>query len=37
LDDVTLATIHYKSEDFDENIDFPALINDDFITERNWD
>lgn len=36
LDDVTLATIHYKPEDFDESNDFPEEIKKDFITERNW-
>jgi hypothetical protein len=36
LDDVTLATIHYKPDDFDESIDFPEEIKEDFITERNW-
>jgi len=36
LDDVTLAVIHYKPEDFDESIDFPEEIKKDYITEWNW-
>ncbi|MFK7779719.1 MAG: PP2C family protein-serine/threonine phosphatase [Candidatus Gracilibacteria bacterium] len=36
LDDVTLAVIHYKSKDFDSDLDFPEKIGNDFITEWNW-
>jgi hypothetical protein len=36
LDDVTLATIHYKWKDFDIANDFEQEIKDDFITEWNW-
>ncbi len=36
LDDITLATIHYKAEVFDEANDFPKEINEDFIAEWNW-
>lgn len=36
LDDVTLASIHYKWKDFDIANDFDQEIKDDFITERNW-
>jgi hypothetical protein len=36
LDDVTLATIHYKPEDFDKTNDFPEEIKKDYITEWNW-
>ncbi len=36
LDDVTLATIHYKWVDFDIAHDFDREITGDFITEWNW-
>lgn len=36
LDDVTLASIHYKSWDFDIAHDFEKEISEDFITEWNW-
>lgn len=36
LDDITLATIHYKPKDFNANDDFPEEIKKDFITEWNW-
>lgn len=36
LDDVTLAVIHYKWNDFDQKLDFSEKITDDFITEWNW-
>ena len=36
LDDVTLAVIHYKWKDYNENLDFPEKINEEFITEWNW-
>lgn len=36
LDDVTLATVHYKWDNFDIANDFPANIPESFITEWNW-
>ena len=36
LDDVTLAVIHYKWDDFDPSIDFPEIIGNNFITEWDW-
>jgi hypothetical protein len=36
LDDVTLAVIHYKSDNYISENDAPEVIPDDFITERNW-
>jgi hypothetical protein len=36
LDDVTLATIHYKWEDFDIANDFDEEIWDEYLTERKW-
>lgn len=36
LDDVTLATVHYKGEHFDIANDYPAEIPESFITEWNW-
>lgn len=36
LDDVTLATIHYKPEDFDIAHDFDSEIPDQFLTEWKW-
>ncbi|MDD3144732.1 MAG: PP2C family protein-serine/threonine phosphatase [Candidatus Gracilibacteria bacterium] len=36
LDDVTLAVIQYKTDDFDKNNDFDEIISKDFITEWNW-
>ncbi len=36
FDDVTLATVHYKAEEFDIAHDFDAEIPDQFLTERKW-
>lgn len=36
LDDVTLLTIHYKSEDFDVTKEPPKVLWEEFITEWNW-
>ncbi len=36
LDDITLAVIHYKWNDYDKNVDFPEEISEDYITEWNW-
>lgn len=36
LDDITLATIQYKSKYYDENNDFSINIDKEFITEWNW-
>lgn len=36
LDDVTLAVIQYKPDDFDKTNDFEEVISKDFITEWNW-
>lgn len=37
LDDVTLATIHYKTPEHNSNKDYAEDIGDDFITERSWE
>lgn len=37
LDDVTLAVIHYKWDDFDITSDFSENIKEDFITEWSWE
>jgi len=36
LDDITLAVIQYKTEDYKKEDDFPEVINKDFITDWNW-
>jgi len=36
LDDVTLAVVHYKQDDYNKDEDFPEEIKDEFITERKW-
>lgn len=36
LDDVTLAVIHFKWKDYDETLDFPEVIAEEYITEWNW-
>lgn len=36
LDDVTLAVIHYKGDDYDKSKDYKEEIPNEFITERNW-
>ena len=36
LDDVTLATIEYKSKDYNEEEDVSLIIPNDFITEWKW-
>ena len=36
LDDVTLATVHYKAEEFDIAHDFDSEIPDQFLTEWKW-
>jgi hypothetical protein len=37
LDDITLAVLHYKGEDFDITSDFSDEIKEDFITEWTWE
>ncbi len=36
LDDITLAVIQYKPEDYDASKDFSTDLNDDLLTEWNW-
>lgn len=36
LDDITLAIVQYKPEDYIEENDFNEIISDDLITEWNW-
>lgn len=36
FDDITLTTIEYKSEEYDENLDVSLEIPDSFITEWKW-
>ena len=36
LDDITLATIHYKWKDYNKELDFGETISNDFITEWYW-
>ena len=36
LDDVTLAVIHYKWTDYDQDADYKEKIEENFITEWNW-
>lgn len=36
LDDITLAVIQYKTEDYKKDEDFPEEISKDFITDWNW-
>ncbi len=36
LDDITLAVIQYKSENYDPNNDFSENISEEMITEWNW-
>ena len=35
-DDVTLAVIQYKSDDYDESMDYDVKVWEEFITEWNW-
>ncbi|MCD5380810.1 serine/threonine-protein phosphatase [Candidatus Gracilibacteria bacterium] len=36
FDDITLTTIEYKTEDYDENLDIPLKIPNTFMTEWKW-
>lgn len=36
LDDVTLAVVHYKPENYDNSNDVPEVIGSEFITEWKW-
>jgi serine phosphatase RsbU (regulator of sigma subunit) len=36
LDDISLAVLHYKWENFSKSSDFPEEIKEDFITEWSW-
>ncbi len=35
-DDITLAVIQYKSDDYDESMDYDVKVGEEFITEWNW-
>jgi serine phosphatase RsbU (regulator of sigma subunit) len=37
LDDITLAVIHYKGDDYDISKDYEDKISEDLITEWNWE
>ncbi len=36
LDDITLTTIEYKTDDYDQNLDIPLEIPNTFMTEWKW-
>ena len=35
-DDITLAVVQYKSEDYDESMDYDIKVQKEFITEWDW-
>ena len=36
LDDITLAVVEYKSDDYNESLDFPEELPKELVTEWNW-